>query len=161
MVRAAREMLPERTFPGSTLRNRGWGFGARHQAKRPTIIGSHPENFFRLFDFDLYSSIACRGKSNAMRGGERPGAGRPKRSMQPRRDRMMTALVSGRLSPLEYMLSVMNDPDADPARRDRMAVAAAPYVHVRVAAARLGKKEAAEQAALTAERGTRWAHCWP
>jgi hypothetical protein len=69
---------------------------------------------------------------------------------------MMTALASGRLSPLEYMLLVMNDPDADPARRDRMAVAAAPYVHVRVADAKLGKKEAAEQAALTAERGTRW-----
>ena len=91
-----------------------------------------------------------------MRGGKRPGAGRPKRSTLPRRDRMMTALASGRLSPLEYMLSVMNDPDADPARRDRMAVAAAPYVHVRVADAKLGKKEAAEQAALTAERGTRW-----
>jgi hypothetical protein len=69
---------------------------------------------------------------------------------------MMTALASGRLSPLEYMLSVMNDPDADPARRDRMAVAAAPYVHVRVADAKLGKKEAAEQTALTAERGTSW-----
>jgi hypothetical protein len=69
---------------------------------------------------------------------------------------MMTALASGRLSPLEYMLSVMNDPDADPAQRDRMAVAAAPYVHVRVADAKLGKKEEAEQAALTAARGTRW-----
>src|SRR3954467_9387820 len=119
-------------------------------------MGSHPQNFCRLFDFSLYSSVACRGKSNAMRGGERPGAGRPKRSMQPRRDRMMTALASGRLSPLDYMLAVMNDPDADPARRDRMAVAAAPYVHVRAADAKPGKKEAAEQAALTAGRGTSW-----
>ena len=65
---------------------------------------------------------------------------------------MMTALASGRMSPLEYMLSVMNDSDADPARRDRMAVAAAPYVHIRGADAKLGKKEAAEQAALTTER---------
>jgi phage terminase small subunit len=31
--------------------------------------------------------------------------------------------------PLEYMLKVMNDPKADPARRDRMAVAAAPFLH--------------------------------
>src|SRR3954470_14257389 len=119
-------------------------------------MGSHPQNFCRLFDFDLYSSIAYRGKSNAMRGGERPGAGRPKRSMQPRRDRMMTALSSGRLSPLDYMLAVMNDLDADPAQRDRMAIAAAPYIHVRAADAKPGKKEAAEQAALTAERGTSW-----
>ena len=89
-----------------------------------------------------------------MRGGERPGAGRPKRSMQPRRDRTMTALASGRLSPLDYMPAVMNDPDADPARRDRMAIAAAPYIHVRAADAKPGKE--AEQAALTAERGTSW-----
>ena len=68
----------------------------------------------------------------------------------------MIALASGRMSPLAYMLTVMNDPDADPARRDRMAVAAAPYVHVRAATARPGKKEVAEQVALTAERGTSW-----
>src|SRR3954453_2815789 len=96
------------------------------------------------------------GKSNAMRGGQRPGAGRPKRSTQPRRDRMTTALASGRPSSLDYMLAVMNDPDADPARRDRMAIAAAPYVHGRAADARSGKKQEAEQAALTVERGTKW-----
>ena len=54
------------------------------------------------------------------------------------------------------MLSVMNDPDADPARRDRMAIAAASYVHIRAADAKPGKKAAAEQAARTAERGTSW-----
>src|SRR4051812_1961444 len=112
--------------------------------------------FFSVFDFGHYNSKAYRGKSNAMRGGERPGAGRPKRSTQPRRDRMMTALASGRMSPLDYMLTVMNDPDADPARRDRMAVAAAPYVHVRAADAKPSKKEEAEQAALTAGCGTEW-----
>ena len=76
--------------------------------------------------------------------------------MQPRRDRMTTALASGRLSPLDHMLAVMNDPDADPARRDRMAIAAAPYVHVRAADAKPGKKDEAEQAALTAERDMGW-----
>src|SRR4051812_19306179 len=91
-----------------------------------------------------------------MRGGYRPGSGRPKRSPQSRRDRIVTAPAPGRLSPLEYMLAVMNDPDADDARRDRMAIAAAPYVHVRVVDAILGKKGEAEQVALTAERGTKW-----
>ena len=68
----------------------------------------------------------------------------------------MTAPAPGRMSPLDYMLSVMNDPDADDTRRDRMAIAAAPYVHARAADAKPGKKEEAEQAALTAERGTSW-----
>jgi hypothetical protein len=69
---------------------------------------------------------------------------------------MTTALASGRPSSLDLLLAVMNDPDADPARRDRMAIAAAPYVHVRAADARSGKKQEAEQAALTVERGTKW-----
>jgi hypothetical protein len=50
----------------------------------------------------------------------------------------------------------MNAPDADGSRRDRMAIAAAPYVHARAANATPGKKEKAEQAALTAARGTEW-----
>lgn len=34
-------------------------------------------------------------------------------------------------SPLAYMLAVMNDEGATPARRDRMAIAAAAYLHRR------------------------------
>jgi hypothetical protein len=51
------------------------------------------------------------------------------------------------------MLGVMNDPGADAARRDRMAIAAAPFVHGRAAEAKPGKKEqqaaAAQRAATT------------
>src|SRR4051812_20782996 len=65
---AMREMLPARSFPGSALRNRGWGFGAKHKAKRPTTMGSHAENFFRPFDFVRYSPMTYRGKSNAHAG---------------------------------------------------------------------------------------------
>jgi hypothetical protein len=36
--------------------------------------------------------------------------------------------------PLEYMLRVMRDPNADTKRRDAMATAAAPYLHPRVGA---------------------------
>ena len=36
------------------------------------------------------------------------------------------------MTPLEYMLTVMNDSESDTGRRDRMAVAAAPYVHAKV-----------------------------
>ena len=91
-----------------------------------------------------------------MRGGYRPGSGQTKAVYSVEAGSHHDGPAPGRLSPLEYMLAMMNDPDADDARRDRMAIAAAPYVHVRAADARLGKKEEAEQAALTAERGTKW-----
>jgi hypothetical protein len=45
------------------------------------------------------------------------------------------------MTPLEYMLAVMRDADADLVRRDRMAMAAAPYCHSRMADDRIGKKE--------------------
>jgi hypothetical protein len=34
--------------------------------------------------------------------------------------------------PLDYMLSVMRDPEADQKRRDAMAMASAPYLHARL-----------------------------
>ncbi len=55
------------------------------------------------------------------RGGYRPGAGRPAGSKK------CDPAVAQR--PLEYMLSVLNDDAAEVARRDRMAIAAAPYIH--------------------------------
>ena len=88
------------------------------------------------------------------KGGPRPGAGRPKQSHAvPARMILTEAMLAG-MSPLEYMLAVMRDPGADEARRDRMAQAAAPYVHARAESA--GKKQQAEDLSATAERGTDW-----
>lgn len=56
-------------------------------------------------------------------------------------------------TPLEYMLAVMNDPSAGPNRRDRMAIAAAPFVHAKQADGALGKKEQ-QQAEAEALAGT-------
>ena len=71
------------------------------------------------------------------RGGTRPGAGRPKGSgkgVPKKQGREQIALAKAQgLTPLEYMLDVMNDEAEDAARRDRMAQAAAPYVHARLA----------------------------
>jgi phage terminase small subunit len=47
---------------------------------------------------------------------------------------------------------VMNDPGADDGRRDRMAVAAAPYIHARAAEQVLGKKEQQQEHAKEAAR---------
>jgi hypothetical protein len=88
------------------------------------------------------------------RGGYRPGAGRPKGSKTAKAeviakapaDVKKAARKSG-MDPLTYMLSVMNDDGADEARRDRMAIAAAPFVHAKAADAAPGKKEQRQQAA--------------
>lgn len=95
------------------------------------------------------------------RGGYRVGAGRPKGAKSPRQripredraDAVKTTAERLNLTPLEYMLGVMNDPEADVGRRDRMAVAAAPFEHPRAAEAQPGKKEQAEDAAKEAAAG--------
>lgn len=74
------------------------------------------------------------------RGGFRPGAGRPKKGELPVMAEVKAEARKARMTPLEYMLSVMNDTEADAGRRDRMAVAAAPFVHARAEAAEPSKK---------------------
>lgn len=85
------------------------------------------------------------------RGGYRAGAGRPRGTST--KDVVKEAKREAKktnLSPLEYMLSVMNDEDAEKERRDRMAQAAAPYVHAKAADAAPGKKEQKQAAAKEA-----------
>ena len=87
------------------------------------------------------------------RGGYRPGAGRPRKEagkapvVKDEADADMPRKSLGGLSPLEYMLTVMNDRLVDDARRDKMAIAAAPYVHGRADAVAPGKKEQKQEAA--------------
>lgn len=97
------------------------------------------------------------------RGGYRPGAGRPKSAATPKAQAKAKAPAdvkrearSAGLDPLSYMLEVMNDDEADVTRRDRMAIAAAPFVHAKPGDAPKGKKEAAQEAAHTAGEGTVW-----
>jgi hypothetical protein len=85
-------------------------------------------------------------KKKSTHGGYRPGAGRKKRgALKPYPAEIKEVSADSQMTPLEYMMRVMCDPQADEARRDRMAVAAAPYVHEKKIAAdtRVGKKEAA------------------
>jgi len=72
-------------------------------------------------------------RSGRKNGGKRPGAGRkpgvPNKATLERQARV----ASTGITPLDYMLKVMRNPKADPARRDDMAKAAAPYVHPKLA----------------------------
>lgn len=84
------------------------------------------------------------------KGGYRPGAGRPRKGEDAVRDELKN-IPKVYETPLEYMLDVMNDPEVDPGRRDRMAIAAAPFVHAK--AGESGKKETKQEAAKKAEAG--------
>lgn len=68
-----------------------------------------------------------------MPGGKRPGAGRPRGAATRRTREIADRAVADGVSPLEYMLAVMRNGDAEPARRDDMAKAAAAYIHPRLA----------------------------
>jgi len=56
------------------------------------------------------------------------------------------------LDPLGYMLKVMNDPQAEKDRRDKMAIAAAPFIHARKGEG-AGKKQEREERAKAAGSG--------
>lgn len=86
------------------------------------------------------------------RGGYRPGGGRPKgvKNGDAEEDVVENAEMH-QMTPLEYMLMVMNDVSADESRRDRMAQAAAPYCHGKMADQ--GKKEKKDDAAKKAGAG--------
>jgi hypothetical protein len=65
-------------------------------------------------------------------------AGRPKGSKDkaPRKTaaaKQAQAAASEGITPLDYMLKVLRDDNADSERRDRMAAQAAPYIHPRLA----------------------------
>ena len=67
------------------------------------------------------------------KGGQRPGAGRPAGSVNQRNAEFLEALTREGETPLEYMLSVMRDTEADPKARSWAAEKSAPYVHPRPA----------------------------
>lgn len=95
------------------------------------------------------------------RGGYRPGSGRKKKlKINDRAKKPINDVISGdskkkeepgNLTPLKFMLKVMNDPNEDKDRRDRMAIAAAPYCHAR--GGEKGKKDEQKDRAGIASKG--------
>jgi hypothetical protein len=59
--------------------------------------------------------------------------GRTAGTLNKRTREMLDEIASTGEAPLQYMLRVMRDSEASPARRDAMAIAAAPYVHSKLA----------------------------
>lgn len=87
-------------------------------------------------------------------GGARKGAGRKLgRASRKTREIADRLAAEAGLTPLEYMIQVMRNPDAATDRRDAMAIAAAPYIHPRLSSTQLtGKDGDAIQVELTAAK---------
>jgi hypothetical protein len=72
-------------------------------------------------------------RKTELRGGNRPGAGRPKGVPNKANAERQAAIAASGLTPLDYMLAVLRDENADGQRRLEAAKSAAPYVHPRLA----------------------------
>jgi hypothetical protein len=66
------------------------------------------------------------------RGGKRVGAGRKPGAVSKSSEEARRKAAETGETPMEYMLRVMRDPTVDHDRRDKMAQAAAPYVHAKL-----------------------------
>ena len=89
--------------------------------------------------------MGTHGGSRAGTGGARPGAGRPKKAIQ------LLPASPAQQSPLDFMLMVMRDPDADLKLRLEAAKTAAPYIHSK--SCEIGIKDQKHQAAKKAASG--------
>lgn len=75
------------------------------------------------------------------RGGARSGAGRkPGSTAKATKERLAEIAGTGE-TPVEYMLRVMRDSNADEKRRDAMAVSSAPYLHPKLASTEVTGKD--------------------
>lgn len=73
-----------------------------------------------------------RGGARPGTGGRRPGSGRKPGQPNKKTAARIAEIEASGMTPLEYMLSVLRDDGAEPARRLAAATAAAPYVHSRL-----------------------------
>lgn len=71
------------------------------------------------------------------RGGKRPGAGRPSGATTRKTREIADKAAEEGITPLDYMLKVLRDESQETKRRDAMAVAAAPYLHPKLASTEL------------------------
>ncbi|GMB80531.1 hypothetical protein NN6n1_13130 [Shinella zoogloeoides] len=69
----------------------------------------------------------------AQRGGKRDGAGRKAGSPNKRTEQQVAKIEASGLTPLDYMLNILRDEDADAKDRMWAAEKAAPYVHAKLA----------------------------
>ena len=95
----------------------------------------------------LFIPILDKKEDNMPRGGRREGAGRPTGSVSQRGVRLSKQVLSNlelsnQINPLQFLLAVMQDDRQKPNVRMQAAIAAAPYVHPKLASVELKGDEA-------------------
>lgn len=97
-------------------------------------------------------------------GGYRPGAGRPRGQKRAVQELKSAVVGKGTNKPresapktfesaMDYAMEIINDPEADIARKDRLAIALLPFQHPKLETTAIGKREAGARAAKTAASG--------
>lgn len=86
------------------------------------LYGRHP----------FQRGLKCIQEFKMAHGGARSGAGRKPGQSTAMNEEARKAALSNGISPLEFLLSVMRDAQADESKRIDAAKAAAPYVHARL-----------------------------
>lgn len=86
--------------------------------------------------------------SKNIKGGARPGAGRKPGSPNKKTAEVIAKAEQGGMMPLEYMLSIMRNPQASADARLDAAKASAPYVHAKLASIEVNANVTNHEASL-------------
>lgn len=80
-------------------------------------------------------------QSKGIKGGKRLGAGRKKGVPNKRTQELQAEVEASGVTPLEFLLQIMRDGVNEPKDRMAAAIAAAPYVHAKLAAVEITGKD--------------------
>lgn len=77
------------------------------------------------------------------RGGSRANAGRKAGAATKKTREIANKAAESGITPLEYLLTVMRAPEAEPRERMSAAIAAAPYIHAKLSSIEVSGKDGA------------------
>lgn len=137
----------------------GYRPGSGRKKGKKTDLGKNPKEHVLLSKAEEFA-VFYKGILDRAAQGKKPTAAETKQMQQLAAELAKTYEAGGEnegksiedLLPLDYMLKVMNDKNADKEMRARMAIAAAPFCHARKGEG-LGKKEERESKAKSAGSG--------
>jgi hypothetical protein len=137
----------------------GYRPGAGRKKGKKTDLEKNPEKLVLLSKAEEFA-IFYKGILARAAQGKKPTAAESQKMQQLAAELTKTYEAGGEnegkpieeLLPLEFMLKIMNDPKENKELRSRMAIAAAPFCHARIADGK-GKKQEKDEKARDAGKG--------